>query len=236
MLERGESCEGSSTIVLVAALDEEKGIQLTLAELRHHLPNSKFLVVDGNSSDKTVVAAENQGAKVLHQKGKGKGDAIAFGLRNIDSEPDYVVFIDADYTYPSEFIPKMIRVLENNPEVGMVSGNRFNSHMHVGAMRDLFYIGNRLLAFAHNLMNGINLRDPLTGLRVVRGDIIINWEPKSSGFDIEVELNHHIERQGYTIMEVEIPYRERVGQKKLKLRHALPILNRIVTEGIRMRD
>ena len=75
---------------------------------------------------------------------------------------------DADYTYLAEYIPKMIQILEKNPEVGMVCGNRFNSHLHLGAMRNSFYFGNRVLAFTHNLLNGVALRDPLKGLRVIR--------------------------------------------------------------------
>jgi len=172
------------------------------------------------------------GADVVYQKGKGKGDAIAFGLSQLTGEFDYVVFTDADYTYPAVYVPKMIRILAENPQVGMVCGNRFNSHMNPAAMRDAFYVGNRAIAFTHNMLNGVALRDPLTGLRVVRGNVLRNWAPKSAGFDIEVELNHHVERRGYNIAEIEIPYRRRVGEKKLKLWHGVTILKRILTEGL----
>ena len=74
--------------------------------------------------------------------------------------------------------------------------------------------------------------DPLTGLRVVRWNIIKNWTPKSRGFDIEAEMNQFVERQGYEIIESEIPYRERLGEKKLKLRDGFTIFKRIVTESL----
>jgi len=96
----------------------------------------------------------------------------------------------------------------------------------------MFYFGNRLIALTHNLLNGVALRDPLTGLRVVRGDIIKNWLPKSDGFDIEVELNHHVEKQGYQITEVEIPYRKRIGEKKLAMKDGVTIIKRILNESI----
>jgi glycosyltransferase involved in cell wall biosynthesis len=219
-----------SVLVLIAALDEEDGIQRTLAELKHFLPGSKLLVVDGNSTDGTVHVAKSQGADVVFQKGKGKGNAISCGLESVDSDFDYVIFTDADYTYPAEYIPQMIEFLEANPKIGMVCGNRFNSHFDVGAMHEPFYFGNRLIALVHNLLNGVELHDPLTGLRVMRWDILKNWKPKSAGFDIEVELNHHVERQGYSIAEMEIPYRVRIGQKKLKMRHGATIIGRILSE------
>ena len=77
------------------------------------------------------------------------------------------------------------------------------------------------------------MQDPLTGLRVVRWDIVKNWEPKSVGFDVEVELNHHVERQGCGIVEIEIPYRNRVGEKKLKIRDGITIMKRILSESTR---
>jgi len=191
---KGEGYLGQ-VLAIVAALNEEEGIGPTIAELREYLERPRVLVVDGNSRDRTVEVAENLGAFVILQKGSGKGDAIAQALKHVDCDFDYVVLTDADYTYPAEYLPKMIRVLEENPDVGMVCGNRFNSHFHLESMNDRFYFGNRMLALIHNMMNGVNLRDPLTGLRAVRWEILKGWKPKSKGFDIEVELNHRVERK-----------------------------------------
>ena len=231
MGERGEYSV-PSTLVLIAALNEEEGIGLTIAELKQYLRNHQLLVVDGNSRDETVHVAKSLGADVMYQTGSGKGDAIRQAIKHVNEDVDYVVLTDADYTYPAVFIPQMIKILEENPQVGMVCGNRFNSHFDLYAMRDMFYFGNRVLAFAHNMLNGIGLRDPLTGLRVVRREILKDWEPKSAGFDLEVELNHHVERQGYSIVEIPIAYRPRIGEKKLKLKHGVTILRRILTESM----
>jgi len=217
-------------LVLVAALNEEEGIGYTLAELRKVLDPPAFLVIDGNSTDRTVEIAKDFGAEVLIQKGKGKGNAIAQAIMHVNSGFEYVVFIDADFTYPSEYLPKMIEILDANSDVGMVCGNRLNEHLHLGDLHHLLYFGNRLLAFTHNFLNGVELRDPLTGLRVVRWEILRGWKPKSRGFDIEVELNHQVERKGFTIVEMPIEYRPRLGEKKLKLRHGFTILKRILAE------
>jgi hypothetical protein len=97
-------------------------------------------------------------------------------------------------------------------------------------LHNVFYVGNRLIAFTHNLLNGVSLADPLTGLRVVRAGILRNWKVKSKGFDVEVELNHHVEREGFGIVEIPINYRERLGEKKLKARHGATIVKRIILE------
>jgi dolichol-phosphate mannosyltransferase len=77
-------------------------------------------------------------------------------------------------------------------------------------------------------MNGVTLNDPLTGLRVIRWAAVKDWRPKSKGFDIEVELNDFIQRSQYRIREIDIQYRERLGSKKLKVRHGFSILERIL--------
>jgi len=223
----------SAISVLIATLNEEEGIGPTLEELQKVLNDPYLIVVDGNSVDRTIEIAKNMGADVLLQKGKGKGDALFQGIKQLNSDVQYVVFTDADYTYPAEYVPKMVEILEQDPDVGMVIGNRFNGeHNFDKSVTKPFYIGNRLLAFAQHVMNGVELCDPLSGLRVVRSRILEGWKPKSKGFDVEAEMNFRVERKGYEIVELPIKYRSRLGEKKLKLRHGFTILRRILLESI----
>jgi dolichol-phosphate mannosyltransferase len=224
----------SDVTVIIAALNEEKGIGPTLRELREALEDPFYLVVDGNSVDGTVEIAKELGAEVVVQEGRGKGRAVAQGLRYVNAGTRYVVFIDADYTYPAEYVPKMIEVLEENPDVGMVTGNRFNESFDLKAMGNAYYFGNRFLAFMQYLLNRVKLRDPLTGLRVVRWEILKGWNPKSRSFDVEAELNHYVEGKRYQIKEIPIHYRKRLGEKKLKLRHGFTILRRILSEKLQL--
>jgi len=217
-----------STQIIIAALNEEPGIGQTITELRHHLDTNRVLVVDGNSHDRTVEIAKNCGANILFQDGIGKGDAISKALENTDPDVQYLVITDADYTYPAKYVPKMIEILEQNPDVGMVCGNRFSENVESTTLRGSFCFGNKLLSMAHTLLNGVTMHDPLTGLRVVRAEILRKTKIKSKGFDVEVELNHRVEREGFRIVEVPIKYRKRLGEKKLKLSHGATILKRIL--------
>jgi dolichol-phosphate hexosyltransferase len=218
--------------VIIAALNEEEGIGSTIVEMKNHLLTSRILVVDGKSTDRTVEIAKALCAEVYVQDGLGKGNAIAKAIENLDPSAEYVVITDADYTYPAKYVPDMIRVLDNNPDVGMVCGNRFSEEMDENSFKSVFYIGNKLIALVHNLLNGVPLSDPLTGLRVVRAKIIKDWKVKSSGFDIEVELNKEVERKGFNIAEVPIGYRARLGEKKLRVRDGTQIFARMLTESL----
>jgi len=63
--------------VIIAALNEEEGIGLTISELNKTLKDLRILVVDGRSTDRTVEVAKKMGAEVVLQDGLGKGDAVA---------------------------------------------------------------------------------------------------------------------------------------------------------------
>ena len=220
----------SRITVVIPALNEEKGIGSTILELKEFLEDPHYLVVDANSLDGTAEIARRMDAEVVTQDGRGKGRAIAQALEHVDWHTRYVVFIDADFTYPAEYIRKMIEILDGDPDVGMVTGNRFNEHFKLKGMSNAYYLGNRFLAWMQRWLNGIRLRDPFTGLRVVRWEILKGWKPKSKGFDVEAELNHHVKRMGYRVVEFPIYYRKRLGEKKLRLRHGFTILRRILSQ------
>jgi len=218
----------SQISTIVAAYNEEEGIIPTLTEIKDVLHDAEIVVVDGKSSDKTFELAKKFGAKVISQKGVGKGNAIAEGLKNLGDKTAYVIFTDADYTYPASYIEKMINILDVHPEVGMVLGNRFTEELKDQSDRNQFFIGNKILATIHNVMNGLNLEDPFTGLRIMRYEVLKSWVPQSQEFDIEAEINWFVNKSGYKIVEIPIHYRKRLGKKKLGFRHGLKILRRIV--------
>src|SRR5512138_594507 len=94
----------SNISVIIATLNEEEGIGPTIDEMQRVLNNPYLVVVDGNSVDRTIEIAKNLGADVLLQEGKGKGDAMFQGFRQLSSKVQYIAFTDADYTYPAEFL------------------------------------------------------------------------------------------------------------------------------------
>ena len=224
--------DSQSIVVLIPTLNEEWGLGPTIKEINHYLEKALILVVDGRSTDSTTEVAESLGARVFLQKGLGKGDAIATAIEHLrDAKLKYLVIIDADFTYPAVYFEWMVEILEENPEVGMVCGNRFKAKLQFGDLSNKFRFGNKMLSFVHRLLNGVNMNDPLTGLRVVRWSIVKCWMPKSKGFDIEVELNHFVEKRGFSISEMPIDYRCRIGKKKLGIRHGFTILKRIILDS-----
>lgn len=218
--------------VLIPTFNEAEGIGPTLEEIREVLGDTLCLVVD-RSMDETPQIAERLGAKVVRQNNRGKGNAVNQGLGRLNGSARYIAMIDGDYTYPAEAITKSVSVLERDPTVGMVNGNRFSEAVSAETQPLVFNIGNRIIIAVSNLLSRQNLADPLTGLRVFRAELFKDWKPSSQGFDIEVEMNHYVRSMGYKIQEIPIRYRARLGEKKLGMLSALPILFRIVRMRLR---
>ncbi len=90
-----------SIAVLIPAHDEEKNIEATLARIKEELwPADRLLVVADTCTDGTTALATRAGADVVIRNDpnhRGKGFALAAGLRHLAATPpDVVVFIDAD--------------------------------------------------------------------------------------------------------------------------------------------
>jgi hypothetical protein len=111
------------------------------------------------------------GVEVIPQKGLGKGDVATTIKHVINIDINYVALTNVIFTYPAEYFPEMVRILDEKPNVGMVYGNWFNNHSYLGKRRNILYTGNRAIALIHNLLNGVNMYDTLTDLRVVRWEI-----------------------------------------------------------------
>ena len=78
-----------------------------------------ILVIDGHSNDDTRQIAENSGAKVILQQGKGKGTAIIEAFARI-TRP-YVLMVDGDGTYLPEDAESLINPLSLGADQVIVS-------------------------------------------------------------------------------------------------------------------
>ena len=105
--------------IMIPCYNEEKGLGnvikgISKEKLRKLGYATEVLVIDNNSNDKTIKVAKKNGARVIHEKKQGKGNAIRTGFRNISKDTDFVVMLDGDDTYKSYEIPRMIEPLEND--------------------------------------------------------------------------------------------------------------------------
>ena len=232
----------SKITVVIPTRNEAEGIGHTIKDIMRNLGKSTIIVVDANSTDGTSEIATHLGARVVRQSGFGKGRAVAQALQHVEEDTVWLVLIDGDYTYPASYLVDMIKILENRPNVSMVSGRQylpwgepktFLEHIKRLLTRP-YYLFHHVLLVAHRLLNGVCMEDPLSGQRVMRYECIRTFRPQAMGFDIEVEVNSYIVRSGYQILEVPVRLRSRLGKGKFwRSKHSMRMLMRMVLMALR---
>lgn len=174
---------------------------------------SNILVIDGNSKDGTAQIAKAEGARVVLQTGKGKGQAMIQAFEFIESP--YIIMVDGDGTYLAKEAPFLLEpVLEGKAD--HVIGNRLEKYSP-GAFTRLNLVGNRLINALFDFVYGAQLRDILSGYRAFTLESIKDLELNKTGFEIETEISVECILKKQRVEEITITYlpRSKKGETKL---------------------
>ena len=198
--------------ILVPTLNEAATIGQLIKDFRKE-GFSNILVIDGNSRDGTGQIAEAEGARVVMQTGKGKGQAMIQAFELIESP--YVVMIDGDGTYLAREARSVLKpVLEGRAD--HVIGNRLGNYSP-GAFTKLNLVGNRLINMFFDVAYGVNLKDILSGYRAFTLESMRELELNKTGFEIETEISVECILKKQRVEEVPITYLPRSEKGATKL-------------------
>lgn len=219
--------------LVVPAFNEEDGIgpvvERMLAvrqELQERGWQLEILVVDDGSRDRTaeVVAGYPEVRLVRHPINRGYGAAIKTGFRH--AQGDYLAFIDADGTYPPESLPDLCRAASEQ-KADLVIGSRMSgAHTQMPLTRR---VGNLAYAALLSIIGNTVVRDTTSGMRLLRRSVLAQLYPLSDGLDFTPAMSTRAIHENLKIVEVPIPYAERLGRSKLNvLRDGFRFTNSIV--------
>jgi hypothetical protein len=211
------------TSVILPAYNEAAALPIVLQALEHVLgPHDEIIVVDDGSTDETASIASHYRCRVIRHSGnRGKGAAVRTGLSAAQGR--YIIVMDADATYPTEYLPKIINML------GTYDLVRCPRQYNGDVMPAINRLGNALFSGILRVMHGLRGNDPLTGLFGLRREVLQRIRLRAYGFDLEVEVNVKAQAYGLRQAELPIPYYRRVGEKKLRpIRDGWRILRRVI--------
>ena len=108
--------------VVIPAYNEEKHIKACINSLRNQTYKDDFeiIIVDNNSNDKTAQYAKEMNVKVVSEPKAGVLFARETGTHA--AQGDLIIQTDCDTTYPVDWIEKIIKGFNNNPDAVAIIG------------------------------------------------------------------------------------------------------------------
>ncbi len=224
--------------VVIPALNEEDGIADIIERVlavkeplaAAGVEGLELIVVDDGSTDRTpeIVAGYPDVVLAQHPVNRGYGAAIKTGFRQ--AKGNLLAFLDADGTYPPESFPQLCRpILEDNAD--LVIGSRM-----AGAdsgMPLVRRIGNTIFATLVSVISGKRVTDSASGQRVFRSEILSQLYPLPDGLNFTPVMSTRAMHENIKVVEVPIPYSERVGDSKLSVVHdGMRFLNSILMTAL----
>jgi glycosyltransferase involved in cell wall biosynthesis len=199
--------------LVIPAKNEATNISWVLQQIPDRV--DEVVLVDGNSSDATVVTARacRPDLKVVYQDGVGKGNALRAGILTASGE--LIIMMDADGSMTPDEIPRIVYFLENGYD--FVKGSRF---MGGGGSLDITRfrrIGNRALMTMVNAIYKGGLTDLCYGFCGFHRRYIEFLDLTAPGFEVETQMTISAVRAGLRIAEVpslELPRRH--GRSNLR--------------------
>jgi len=227
----GRKPEGSPRVtVLICALNEEESLPHVLPKIPSWV--DEVLVVDGGSTDRTVVIARQlrPDIRILHQSGKGKGDAIKFGVR--ESSGDVIVTLDADGETDPDDIVRFIEPLLKGFD--LVKGSRL-MRGRPPSMPFHRWVGNRILSSTFNALHGTTYTDVCSGYSAFWKKAFLSLDLTLDSFEMEQEALVKAARMALRVAEVYHYDNGRIGgvSKTSDLKQGLIDWWIIIREGMR---
>lgn len=208
-----EEAADSAVAVLLPCYNEAASIAKVVTDFREALPWATVFVYDNNSTDDTAAQAREAGAVVQHESRQGKGHVVRRMLADIDA--DYYVLADGDATYHAPSARQMLDRLTAE-RLDLVNGRRIPEER--AAYRTGHRFGNRMFTLLIARLFGRELKDVLSGYKVMSRRFAKSFPVYSSGFEIETELAVHALTLGVAIAEIDTPYLARPDGSTSKLR------------------
>ncbi len=169
----------------------------------------EILIVDDGSSDgsrQMLADATTPNLKPVldHVENRGKGAAIADGVRN--AQGDYVLLADVDLSTPLEELGKLVAALDRGADIAIGSRSVSGAAVERGpAHRKLT---GKAFSSAVRMLTGMKVRDTQNGFKLLPSDVAkrLFAEQLCPGFAFDVEILLRAEMEGLRIAEVPVLY------------------------------
>lgn len=175
--------------IVMPCLNEEETVGICIWKAKTFLYENdikgEVVIADNGSTDKSVEISEKLGARVVHVKEKGYGNALTQGIN--EARGKFIIMADSDDSYDFLQIGDIIDKLREGNQ--LVMGNRFAGKIHKNAMPwHHKYIGNPVLSFIGRLFFSSKIGDFHCGLRGFTKEAFNKMDVRTAGMEFASEI------------------------------------------------
>lgn len=177
--------------IVVPCLNEKPTIAKVINDARRWAKmklgsNFEIVVADNGSTDGSrEIIKRMRMVRLVNVPVRGYGAALHWGILN--SRGKYILFADADCSYPFSNLPRFVDLIKSKPD--LVLGSRLGGTIEPGAMPFLNrHLGTPVLTWLIRFLYSIPTTDCNSGMRLVRKDFYRQLNMRNSGMEWASEL------------------------------------------------
>ena len=204
--------------ILMPCLNEERTLGSCIDEAKAFINrndlSAEIVIADNGSTDRSCEIALEKGARVVHVREKGYGNALKGGIAA--AKGTYTIMGDCDMSYDFLNLEQMLALLRQGND--FVIGDRFKGGIEPGAMPFLHKLGAPFLSLVGRIAFRTDIGDFHCGMRGFRTDTMRALKLTSGGMEFATEMIAKTVRAGVSIAQVPVPLRPdgRVGKPHLR--------------------
>ncbi len=193
--------------VVIPCLNEEGTISIcvkkSLEVIRINKSVGEVIVVDNGSTDRSILRAQEAGARVVVENNIGYGNAVRRGIS--EARGEVIIMGDGDDTYNFSEVQPFIRLIHDGAD--LVIGNRLTGTFRKNTMPFMHrWFGTPFLTMMVRLLYGSKISDVNCGLRAFKKNAIKDLNLRCDGMEFASEMMIKSALKRLKVVEIPIDF------------------------------
>ena len=201
--------------VVIPAYNEETRIERSLIPTITYLSQASYcneiIVVSDGSEDRTVAVAEKHQNQfeslrvIAYHPNAGKGKAVRTGV--LASEGQYILFMDADYSVPIEYVAEFLQVLYSGFDIA-IGSRAYRGSQIIAGQGLLRQTAGKVHGAVQRTVLGLKIKDTQCGFKMFKSSVALELfqEQKLDGVLFDCEVLYLGVRKGLHVKEIPVQW------------------------------
>ena len=194
--------------LIIPAKHETESLPQVLEEIKDY--NLNIIIILEETDKETIDAAKNYNCKIIHQSGKGYGNALIEGINNVQTE--YLCIFNADGSFHPKYLKEMLDICSNNKE--FVFSSRYLKGAGTEDDTIITAFGNFFFSLLGKILFSLKLSDILYTYILGKTNSFKSLKLKCNDFCLCVEIPINMKKIGASYLDFPSYERKRIAGKK----------------------